>query len=188
MGRFFDLDDDRQSLDRWHLRSPTDEHGQEIDPWQFDEGRWLEPQGLIRFPVRPDGRTLDFTLAAFSIPVVSSRVVQLFERLGIQREVQFLPVEVEGHAGPYFILNTLSIIRCIDDSRCGEVRYFKPEDGQPEKVGQYKVVYRMRIDPTRAGDVHIFRPWGWRVALVVSEELKEAMEREGLTGPEFTEA
>jgi len=188
MGRFFDLDDDRQSLDRWHLRSPTDEHGQEIDPWQFDEGRWLEPQGRIRFPVRPDGRTLDFTLAAFSIPVVNHRVVQLFERLGIQREVQFLPVQVEGHAGPYFILNTLSIIRCIDDARCREVRYFQPEDGQPEKVGKYRVVSGLRIDPTKIEGARIFRPWGWTMVLLVSEDVKEAMEREGLTGPHFTEA
>jgi hypothetical protein len=186
MGRFFDLDDDRVSLDRWHLRSPVDEHGQKINPWQFNEGRWLEPRGLIRFPVRPDGRELDFTLAAFSIPVVNGRVVQLFERLGLQ-EVQFLPVQVEGHAGPHFILNTLRSIRCIDDARCGEVRYFKPEDEQPEKVGEYRVVSGMRIDPTKVEDARIFRPWGWRVALIVSEELKQALEREGLTGLRFTE-
>jgi len=187
VGRFFDLDDDRRSHDRWHLRHPVDEQGQKINPWQFDEGRWLEPQGLIRFPVRPDGRELEFTLAAFSIPVVHGRVVQLFERLGLQ-EVQFLPVQVEGHAGPWFILNTLRIIRCIDEARCREVRYFKPEDGQPEKVGQYRVVSGMRIDPAKVGVARVFRPWGWTVALVVSEDVKEALEREGITGTNFTEA
>ncbi|WP_257457763.1 imm11 family protein [Archangium lipolyticum] len=186
MGRFFDLDDDRRSHDRWHLRSPIDERGDEIDPWQFDEGRRIEPWGMTRFPVKPDGRELDFTMAAFSIPVVHGRVVQLFERLGVQ-EVQFLPVQVEGHPGAWFILNPLRIIRCIDDARCREVRYWKPEDGQPEKVGQYRVVSGMRIDPAKVGDARIFRPWGWTVALIVSEDLKEALEREGLTGTKFTE-
>lgn len=188
VGRFYDLTDDMYQPGRWHLRSPIDEHGQKIDPWQFDEGQWLEPRGVIRFPVRPDGQKLDFTLASFSIPVVHGRVVQLFERLGLQQEVQFLPVQVEGHEGPYFILNTLRIIRCIDDARCREVRYFKPEDGQPEKVGKYRVVSGLRIDSKSVGDARIFRPWGWTMVLLVSEDVKEALEHEGLTGMRFTEA
>ncbi|WP_409014753.1 imm11 family protein [Archangium sp.] len=163
-----------------------DEHGQKINPWQFDAGRWLEPQGVIRFPVRPDGVALDFSWAAFNIPVVSSRFVQLFERMGLQ-ETQFLPVQVENHPGPWSILNTLSTIRCIDDARCEEVQYWRPEDGQPEKVGQYQSVAGLRIDPTKVEGARIFRPWGWSIALLVSEDVKDALEREGLTGPRFTE-
>ena len=181
MTQYYALRDDRHHPGRWHLSSPLDKHGRKINPWQFDEGRWLEPRGTIRFPVRPDGVELDFSWAAFSIPVVTQRFVQLFERLGVQ-EVQFLPVQVEGHTGPYFILNSLRTIRCIDDTRCKEVRYFKPEDGQPEKVGEYRVVRGMRIDPTKVEGVRIFRPWGWTEALVISEDIKQALEREGLTG------
>jgi hypothetical protein len=129
---------------------------------------------------------LDFSWAAFSIVVVTRRFVQLFERLGIQ-EVQFLPVQVDNHAGPYFILNTLRTFRCIDDARCAEVRHYKPEDGEPEKVGEYKDVRGLRIDPAKVGDTRIFRPWGWQMALIVSEDLKQALEREGLTGTRFVE-
>jgi hypothetical protein len=43
----------------------------------------------------------------------------------------------------------------------------------------------MRIDPTKVGDAHIFRPWGWNVALIVSEDLKDAMEAVGITGTKF---
>lgn len=184
--RYYELDDDRYHPGRWHLRSPVDEHGQKINPWQFDAGQWLAPQGTIRFPVRPDGVELDFSWAAFSILVVTRRFVRLFERLGIQ-EVQFLPVQVENHAGPYFILNTLRTVRCIDEARCAEVRHYKPEDGQPEKVGEYKDVRGLRIDPTKVGDARIFRPWGWSLALIVSEDLKQALEHEGLTGTRFVE-
>jgi hypothetical protein len=187
MRRFYDLTDDMRQPDRWHVRRPVDGHGQKIDPWQFTEGRWLDIPEPLRLPVKPDGRELEFTLASFSIPVVHGRFVQLFERLGIP-DVQFLPVQVEGHPGPWFVLNALRIIPCIDDARCEEVRYFLPEDNQPEKVGQYRVVAGLRIDPTKAGDARIFRPWGWTMALVVSEDLKLALEREGLTGPRFTEA
>jgi hypothetical protein len=186
MPRHYELEDDMRIPGRWHLRHPVDEHGQQIDPWQFDEGRRLEPQGSIRFPVRPDGVTLDFTLDSFSIPVVHGRVVQLLERLGVQ-EVQFLPVQVEGHAGPYFILNALRVIRCIDEARCAEVRHWEPEHGEPDKVGQYRYVRGLRIDPTKVEGARIFRPWGWTLTLIISEDLKEALEREGLTGTRFVE-
>ncbi|HLM46545.1 MAG TPA: DUF1629 domain-containing protein [Myxococcaceae bacterium] len=186
MTRYFDLMDDRRCHTRWHLGTPVDEQGQEVDPWQFKKGRVLELGFVPRFPLDIPGDPLECCWAAFSIPVVHGRVVQLFERLGV-RDVQFIPAQVEEHPGPYFILNALRIIRCIDDARCEEVRYWRPEDNRPDKLGQYRVVAGMRIDPKQVGDAHVFRPWGWRVALIVSEHLKQAMEEEGLTGTRFVE-
>ncbi|MFL5357374.1 imm11 family protein [Archangium sp.] len=186
MSKYYELEDDRYHPGRWHLRSPVDENGQGINPWQFFKGRRLDLQVSIRFPVRPDGVELDFSWAAFSIPVVHARFVQLFERLGVQ-DVQFIPVQVEGHAGPFFILNTLRTIRCIDDARCAEVQYWKPEDGQPEKVGRYRVVSGLRIDPSKVGDARIFRTWGFFLGLILSEDLKQALEAERFTGTRFVE-
>lgn len=184
--RYFHLMDDRRSRDRWHLGAPLDAVGEELDPWQFKHGRMLELGCVPRFPLDVRGRPLDYCWAAFTISVVHARVVELFNQLGVQ-DVQFIPVQVEGHEGPYFILNTLRTLRCIDDARSREVRYFTPEDEQPEKAGQYRVVSGMRIDPAQVGDAQIFRPWGWSVALIVSEELKDAMEAVGLTGTKFEE-
>jgi hypothetical protein len=45
----------------------------------------------------------------------------------------------------------------------------------------------MRIDPSKVGDAKVFRPWGWTVALIVSEEIKEALERIRATGTQFEE-
>jgi hypothetical protein len=186
MTGYFELRSDMRIPGRWVLKSPIDEQGAEVEPWQFTESRVLEVQSQLRLPVSHPGRELDFSLTGLGVVVVHGRVVQLFERMGIQ-DVQFLPAQVEGHSGPYFILNTLRVIRCIDDARCEEVRYWKPENGQPEKVGEYRVVAGMRIDPTQVGDARIFRPWGWPVALIVSEDLKQAMEAEGVTGAQFIE-
>lgn len=186
MTGYFELRSDMRIPGRWVLKSPIDEHGEEVDPWQFTESRALEVQSQLRLPVSHPGRELDFSLTGLGVVVVHGRVVQLFERVGIQ-DVQFLPAQVEGHSEPYFILNTLRVIRCIDDARCEEVRYWKPENGQPEKVGEYRVVSGMRIDPAKVGDAQIFRPWGWPVALVVSKDLKQAMEAEGITGTRFIE-
>jgi hypothetical protein len=186
MARYFELLDDRRSHSRWHLGCPLDAQGQEIDFWRFKKGMVLELGCIPRFPIDVPGSPLDYCWAAFSIPVVHGRAVELFERLHV-KDVQFIPVHVEGYDAPYFILNALRIIRCIDDARCEEVRYWKPEDNRPDKLGEYRVVAGMRIDPAKVGDARVFRPWGWTVALIISEDLKQAMEAEGITGTRFVE-
>jgi hypothetical protein len=157
-----------------------------FDVWRFREGRVLDVEGPIRLSVKPAGVALEYT-ESMGIPVVHGRVVWLFERLELQKEVQFIPVEVEGQTEPWFILNALRIIRCIDDARCDEVFYRLPEHGEPDRVGQYKNVRGLKVDPEKIGDSHIFRPWGWLVVLIVSEHVKHAMEAEGITGAQFLE-
>ncbi|WNG52224.1 hypothetical protein F0U60_04665 [Archangium minus] len=166
----------------------NDEDGREelFDVWRFNEGRVLNIRNPIRLSVKPEGIPIEFS-HALGIPVVHHRVVSLFERLGLRREVQFIPVEVEGQTEPWFILNALQIIRCIDDARSEEVFYWRPEDGQPDRVGEYKNVRGLKVDPTKIGEAHIFRPWGWPVVLIVSEHVKQAMEEEGITGIKFLE-
>ncbi|WP_224241935.1 imm11 family protein [Hyalangium gracile] len=188
MPGYYDLQDDMRIPGRWHLRSPRDERGQAVAPWQFRKGQRIAPPGMIRFPVGPGGIPQDFTLASSAIPVVHARVVRLLERLGAQDQVQFLPARIEGHEEPYFILNTLRVIRCIDDARSEEVRYWKPEDNRPDKEGEYRNVAGLRIAPSKVGGSLLFRPWGWTIALIVSEELKHAMEQEGVTGTKFVAA
>ena len=186
MSKYYDLMDDRESLSRWHLGSPLDAQDNPINPWQFFKSRILELGTTPRFPLDVPGQPLDFCWAAFSIPIIHERFVRLFQRLNVP-DVQFIPAQVEGHQGPYFILNTLRAIPCIDDARCQEVEYWQPEDKQPEKIGQYRVVSGLRIDPGKVGDARIFRTWGWSIALIVSEDLKLAIEEAGLTGTWFVE-
>lgn len=185
--KYFDLFDDMSIPRRWALRSPVDEIGQRIDPWQFDEGRLLYLEGMPTLPLARHGRALDFTSTGHAVPIVSEKVAGLLDKLDLLTQVQLLPARVEGQSESFFILNVLRVIRCIDDARCREVRYWTLEDGQPEKVGEYKVVSGLRINASKVGDAHIFRPWGWRVAIIVSEHLKQAMEQQGIIGADFTE-
>jgi hypothetical protein len=186
MPKYYDLLDDTQLPGRWQLGTPLDAEGSEIDPWQFKKGRVLELGCVPRFTLDLPGHPLDFSLAAFSIPVVHDRFVRMLEPLHVDG-VQFIPAQVDGHPGPWYILNSLQIIRCIDDARCEEVQYWKPEDDRPDKLGEYRAVHGLRIDPASVGDAQIFRPWGWRVALIVAEEIKQAFEAEGLSGARFVE-
>jgi hypothetical protein len=186
MPRYYELLDDRRSQGRWHLGPLLDESGEELDPWQFKEGRPLDLGCVPRFLLDVPGHPLDFCWAAFSIPVVHDRFAKLFQH-SCAEEVQFIPAQVEGQSEPWFVLNALQIIRCIDDARSGAVQYWRPEDNRPDKLGEYRAIHRMRIDPAKVGDARIFRPWGWRVALIASEDIKQSIEAAGFSGTRFVE-
>jgi len=187
MPRYFKLRDHMSIPGRWVLDGPFDEQGKEFDSWQFKHGQRIELPCLPRFTLSHVGSAVDFSHTGLGVPVVHARVAAILERLAIQ-DVQLLPARVEGQTESWFILNILRIIRCIDDARCGEVEYWKPEDGQPEKAGQYSYVHGLRVDPTKVGDARIFRTWGWRVAIIVSDTLKQALEQDGITGMKYVEA
>jgi hypothetical protein len=187
--RYFELWDDMRFPGRWVLhQKDVDDHGRRVDPWQFKKGTTLHLEGRPVLGIAHPGVPLDFSLTEIATPVVTGRVVSLFEHLGLEQAVQFIPAQVEGQAGSYFILNVLQLIRCIDDARCEEVLYWKPEDGEPDRIGTYRNVSGLKVDPARTGDASIFRPWGWTGAIIVTERIKRAMEREAITGTRFTKA
>jgi hypothetical protein len=186
--RYFELLDDISMPGHWALSDPTDESGREVaNPWMFMKGEPVRVEGRLKIPVDRPGRSLDFTLAGIGVtPVVHARVASVLTQLA-PADVQVLPVQVGEESEPYVIVNVTRTVRCIDDEASAEVRYWKPEDGQPNKVGRYKSVIGMRIDPSKVGDARVFRTWGWTIALVVSEDIKEALERAGVTGVKFEE-
>lgn len=186
MARYYKLSDDVATPGRWELGKLSDERGDELWPAQLMRGAPAEIEGRLRVPVKLAGQPLDFSQAAFGIPIVHVRIASVFMELAGD-DVQFFPVDIEGDSEQYRILNVTRVVKCIDDQASEEVRYWKPEDGRPEKTGQYRAVYGMRIAPSKVGDAKVYRTWGWTVALVVSEEIKVALDRIGATGAKFKE-
>lgn len=184
--RYFKLSDNMTVPGRWVLGTPTDVHGREVDdPWMFYQGQRLPDLGRLKIPLDVPGKALDFSLAAFAAPVVHARVASVLTELA--PEVQTLPVEIEGQQEPFFILVATELIRCIDDKATEEILMWTAEDGRPEKVGEYRDVWGMRIDASKVGDARVFRTWGWPIALIVREEIRDALERLGATGTKFQE-
>jgi hypothetical protein len=183
--QYFDLFDDLYIPGRWHLERPLDERGQEIPTWLFDRGEPVRVEGRIRIPINISGNALGFSLLTSGpVPVVHAKAAAIFAELA-PNDVQLIPVEVEGQNDPYFLLNITRVVKCIDDEASGQVRYVTPEHELPEQLGQYRFVLDMRIDPSKVGDARVFRTWGW-LAMIVSEDIKAALERLGVTGTKFT--
>ncbi|HZH14978.1 MAG TPA: DUF1629 domain-containing protein [Archangium sp.] len=185
--RYFRLKEDKQSVN-WYLGDPLDETGQEVeDPYAFRAGRPVSVKGRLTIPVDEPGRRLEYCTAGLGMaPIVHVRVASLFTELA-PNDVQLIPVDVQGQPDQYLILVATKLIRCIDDAASEEVRFWLPEHGQPERVGDYKSVSGLRIDPTKVGDAKVFRTRGWNLALIVSEDIKQALERARVTGAQFTE-
>ncbi|MFP2934744.1 imm11 family protein [Pyxidicoccus sp. 3LG] len=184
--RFFELFDDVYVPSRWHLTGPVDAQGQELDdPWQFTGGHSVEKPGQLWMKYDVPGSPLDYSHGGLNVPIVHARVAKVFTELAPQ-DVQLIPVQVEDQTDPYFILVVTRLVRCIDEET-SRIRRWTPEDGLPEKVGQYKSIENLHVDKARVGDARVFRPEGWKVDIIVSEELKEALERIRATGVTFTE-
>lgn len=188
-GRYYDLHDDFRAPGRRELGDPVSlERRRKVDSvWLFTSGAPVRDLGRLRSTVQPPGRPLDFSLAGAGLtPVVHARVASIFRELAPD-DVQLLPVQVEECDEPYFILVATRLVRCIDERRCAEVHHYTPEDGLPERVGQYRTVRGLRIDPDKTGGARVFRSWGWPVSLIVSEGIKQALEHAGVTGARFAE-
>ncbi|WP_170114788.1 imm11 family protein [Corallococcus macrosporus] len=183
--RFFRMKEDVHVPGRWHLDDPTDRQGREVDdPRDFNEGRAVQAAGRLKVPVQHAGKPLDFTLTALSVPIVHVKVAAVFTELA-RHDVQLIPVDIKGHPDQYLLLVVTQLIRCIDE-QASSVQFWKPEDGLPEKVGQYYAVDDLHIDPTKVGSAKVFRTEGWPLALIVSEDIKNALERAKATGVKFT--
>ncbi|RYZ41626.1 MAG: hypothetical protein EOO71_11250 [Myxococcaceae bacterium] len=184
--RFFRLTIDVYVPGRWHLGKPTTLSGQDLeDVWVFSYGQPLEFRERLRVPVKRPGKALDFDTAGVGqAPVVNARVADVFRKFAPQ-DVQLFPAEVEGQAEPYWLMNVVRTVRCIDDKACAEVQLYTPEDGRPDRVGEYRSVMGLRIDTSKVGDARVFRLWGWSPPIIVDEEIKAALEHVGIVGGEF---
>ena len=185
--RYFKLIEDMTSPERWLLSDTVDEHGTEVSARLLMSGEPTRFDGRLRVPIYHPGSALDFSIAdTGGIPVVTQKVASVLSELAPD-DVQLLSVTVDSRSEPYFLVNVARTVKCIDEAASEEVQFWTLEDGQPERIGEYRVVAGMRIDPSKVGDAKVFRPWGWTVVIIVAEDVKEALERTGATGMVFTE-
>lgn len=169
---------------RWYPGNPLDAQGKIIYKWTFREGKRLDIDEKIFLKLDPPGIPLDFTECGLAAPLVSARVVKLLQELEVQ-DIQIIPVTVEGHPDEYSILNVTRLIPCVDEARCARVERYTADDAQPpERIGKYRYIGGLRIDPTQVGDARIFRPLDWEM-LIVSNDIKEAFEHAQLLGPKY---
>ena len=162
MREYFELEDDLGVPRRWYLNGISDSKGARFDPRYFRYGLRVElgpPLKASLFnehtvvEVAPpltvalgrDGEPLDFTFAAFGVPVVTARIGGLLSALdseGIQR----IPVNVESHGSNYEIVNVASRVACIEPER-SNITWWTEGNGGPDKAGKPRMIIDLAINP-----------------------------------------
>lgn len=183
--KYFRLTDDMTFPGRWFLNGIHAATGQSVDPRVFTSAAPVSDHKPVRVSVRVPGTPLDFTLGDFDVPVITAAVARILEPLA-SADLQLMPARIEGVAGDHEILNVVHAIACLDERRSEFIRWTEA-DGRPDKIGQYRMVTKLHVDPVRVGPAQVFRIDGWKVALVVSEAIRAALVSSGLSGMVFTE-
>jgi hypothetical protein len=177
--------DDVHVPNRWHLWNPIDQDGRKIQGWLFCKGQAVEWHGRLRIPIQYPGRALDCTIIYPEVPLVMRAARDLLQDVA-GGDIQLFPAEVEAEPKvSCTLVNIAHSIKCLDEDKSNIMRWTEA-DGRPEKVGDYRMITKMVVDANKCGDRHhIFRLGGWHVAIMVSDLLKEAFEREKVLGVKF---
>jgi hypothetical protein len=137
----------------------------------------------LNVELRYGGRRLDFTCAAFEMPVVTAHVAKILAQVA-GPDIQSFPTQVDGCDEPYEIINVCTSIDCIDTQR-SKILWWTEADERPDKVGKPRMVSGLRILPQRVAGHHLFRPKNWEVVLICSETVKNALEGAQVTGVKY---
>lgn len=180
---YYEILDDMEVPGRWVLGDP--QGGTDwVDPSQFIDGKPVSIAIPLKFEVIHPGRPLDFSTGTMAVPVVTQRAADVLASV-CGPQVQLIEVAVEGHPGPYFIANATRHADCVDEQRSRGVEHWTEEDGRPDRIGEYRSIFKLYIDPNHTNGLDFFRVARYTLALIVSERLKRAMEEAKLLGPKF---
>jgi len=188
--RFYRIRDDLEIRRRWRLGDVR--MGAQLG-LAFDSGAKFSPEGppLSVGIAAPGGLPLDFTLTTLGVPILFNGVAHRIAAVA-PLDVQLLPVWVDGlrtSSGrtDFAVLNALRVVSCLDERR-SEYLPWRENDHRRDLVGEYRQVTRLVLNRSRIpDDAHVFRVEGWRIALIVSELVKRAIERFGCRGARFEE-
>ncbi|WP_164013431.1 imm11 family protein [Pyxidicoccus trucidator] len=173
-------------LPQWVLELPVPASGGELDdPWMFGDGRPVPDPGPLKTKLLRAGPQRSFSVAnSGRTPIADERVASAFREFAPD-DVQVFHIAVESCTNPFFIINATKCFKCVDEANSREVQLYPPDGAALERVGTYRAIYGLRIDTSKTENARVFRIQGYQSALIVSEEIKNALERIGNLGVHF---
>lgn len=182
--RYYDLADDMsvQMQSRWHIGRIRLPDGTVAF---LNLGTPMEDSRQLHADVTHVGQALEYCRTSFNVPIATTAVAEAIRSVA-GSDVQCLPLTISGQRS-MMALNAVRVVRCVDDIR-SECDKWTEKDGRPDKLGQYRYISKLVLNKRAIPpDAHFFRLSDWLVCLIVSEAVKDAMERVGCFGAKFTE-
>jgi hypothetical protein len=180
--------------DGWHLEEPRI-IGQKdiIDFWPLISGECIDIKKYrnLYVPMQHEGRRLSFTLGSFLIPYVTWQIGNIIQEFAPDC-TKLVPCLINDKEQGYYLLVIEKALKCLDMSRSA-IEFYTAEDFEDDppddrrKIGSIKGVIRAVLDPAKVQESdHIFRLEENLTAIFVSEALRQALLRTGVTGISFT--
>src|SRR5262249_55265155 len=119
------------------------------------------------------GRALDIsTTTDAAVPIVSQQAAHVLQQ-SAGGDIQLLPARIQGVGQPFYYVNVLRLIDCMDRNR----------STISGRWGKGEILIEPAIDSSRAGAAGIFRVTPQ--VIVVRDSLRQAIEDARLIGPRF---
>lgn len=173
----------------WDLRILHDASGgQATNKYDWGDLTWARPVAVVpplEIAEAKGGEPRDVSFAnSTMVPVLSQRATDVVRDLA-NDEIELIPANVHGQTEDFYVMNVLSEVKCLDETRTQYFKKWTEDSEQPHRAGDYRMIEGLVINPDLAVGHNIFRLWGWNVATIVSAAIKEAFDREGFTGAVF---
>lgn len=170
--------------DYTYFGEPMTENGDVIDWWHFSgSGRW-EGTEPLKVAANPIGKLYDMSMAPGDVPYVTKRVVDLFNAGKLLSDaVQFIPLRYGVNT--IYIMNILPVVSCVDEENTESIMRWQSEDDEPDRIGQYRQIIGLRVDPVRLKGIDICRVQGWEVSILISQRLRTLLEAHHVKGVVF---
>ncbi len=126
-------------------------------------------------------RYTDFHLGIGGTYYVNEKFINCLKAVG-ETNYQLFPIKVLPEEKPYYILNILNIIDCVDREK-SKFTVWTEEDNRPDKLGKYFGFDKMVLDHSKVPDgVHLFRVFEYKIVAVASKELVQEFEKNKIKG------
>lgn len=156
-----------------------------LDVPRLRAGLPFEGAGPLSVELAHRGLPLAFSLTSFAVPVAAVRLANEMQRVAGDA-LQRLPLAIDGLPG-FEALNVLQVVDCVDERRSEFVKWTE-KDHRAHLAGQYRMVTKLRVvESLIPSGVHACRVKDWLIAIIVSEQLKTAMESIGCRGATFSD-
>lgn len=150
------------------------ENGEKQMSWHLRDARPYKGPKFISVPVSPDGDMPDFSQNVFDVVMASAKAMAILRRFNVNMDVyEFQPETGEQ----VFAVNVLDVVDCIDMARA---KYTLLDEASKAKRwagrdGDINHMYQLVLRDDVEIQSDLFRLFGWRVSLVVSDRLMREM-------------
>ena len=174
---------DMENCHPWHLSEPASPDGRILDARIFRYGLPVSDEtGPFSISVKNPGQPLKFSFGAFDYLVVEHRLAMQLESIA-PSDIELFPATVEGDPS-YAIVNVATQIACIDEEQTIGTKW-RADDHRPDRIGHYRSINKLVVDPSKVGGHEVFRITGQASFLIVSDTVRQLLEREAGPGLRF---